>query len=379
MARLLALLALTTLALASPVERRDTFVTDVAQCPALPARAAAEKSVHNLRPDEFDVVMAVGDSITAGAFAKGIQPGSLSTFDEWRGVSYAAGGDPGAITLPNIIKRYNPNVRGASVGHHGVELCFGPLCPVGPVGWDSAKDQLNAAQSGALAVNLLHEVVDYLVPQVKAMNISKSAFKYLNLQIGSNDICQFCASALTPIGAASFEANIRATLEYVRKNIPNTVVNVVGTIPVSQIYPVTLNQPYCSQLIPAVPHFNIECSCALLPGLIGQTTRALMDKWAAQYDERLLKIVKDYQKANYSDFAAIWQPLNIPLASFPIQSLSSVDCFHPSEATHARVAAEAWNRLPLSASARGQTFAYPDKPLIRCAQPEDRIQTKAAL
>jgi len=47
--------------------------------------------------------MAVGDSITAGAFAEGIVSDDvLSSFGEWRGKSYAGGGDPGALTVPNV-------------------------------------------------------------------------------------------------------------------------------------------------------------------------------------------------------------------------------------------------------------------------------------
>jgi len=39
------------------------------------------------QPDDFSVVMAVGDSITAGCFAKGLQSGLnvLKSFNEWRG------------------------------------------------------------------------------------------------------------------------------------------------------------------------------------------------------------------------------------------------------------------------------------------------------
>ncbi|KZV88555.1 hypothetical protein EXIGLDRAFT_678820 [Exidia glandulosa HHB12029] len=363
-----------------PVERRatGTYVTSLSQCPAVAARTTAAKSVHDLRPDEFSVTMAIGDSITAGCFAKGIQTNPLDTLDEWRGVSYAGGGDAGAVTIPNLIKHYNPALTGGAVGNHGIELCFGPLCPIGPVGWDPTVDQLNAAQSGALATNLLHMVKDYLVPQVKARNISASAFKYLNLQIGSNDLCQLCAESLVPTGADLFESSVRDALEYVRSNIPNTVVNVIGQIPVSQIYPLTLNQPYCSQLVP-LPHENIECSCALLPGAVGNATRTLMDNLQAQFDARLLKIVKDYQTKAYPDFVAIWQPLPLPLAQFPIESLSNVDCFHPSAKTHERVAAAGWNRLTLDAAARGETFTWEDVPTVRCLEAGDRIQTKGAL
>lgn len=98
----------------------------------------------------------------------------------------------------------------------------GPLCPIGPIGWNSAVDQLNGAQSGALASNLYHEVVDYLIPQVKKRGIPTTKFKYLSMQIGSNDICQLCAQANIGIGIGSandFEYNIRRTLEAIRKGI----------------------------------------------------------------------------------------------------------------------------------------------------------------
>lgn len=98
----------------------------------------------------------------------------------------------------------------------------GLLCPIGPIGWNSAVDQLNAAQSGALASNLHHEVVEYLVPQIKRRKIPETSFKYLNLQISSNDICGLCARPAIDIGPGSpddFEKDIRKTLEAVRLGI----------------------------------------------------------------------------------------------------------------------------------------------------------------
>lgn len=83
-------------------------------------------------------------------------------------------------------------------------------------------DQLNAAQTGALASNLPHEVKDYLIPQVKKRGIPRDKFKYINFQIGSNDLCWLCAEASIGIGPGSaddFEANIRATLEALRAAI----------------------------------------------------------------------------------------------------------------------------------------------------------------
>ena len=47
--------------------------------------------------------MALGDSITAGCFARGLQEDPLDDFGEWRGDSYAAGANPGSITVPNVL------------------------------------------------------------------------------------------------------------------------------------------------------------------------------------------------------------------------------------------------------------------------------------
>lgn len=98
----------------------------------------------------------------------------------------------------------------------------GPLCLPGSLGYDASVDQLNGALSGALASNLPHEVNDYLIPQVRAKNIPTGAFKYLNLQIGSNDICLLCPQSAINLGPGSaddFESNIRTTLEAIRTGI----------------------------------------------------------------------------------------------------------------------------------------------------------------
>jgi len=78
---------------------------------------------------------------------------------------------------------------------------------------------------------------------------------------------------------------------------------------------------FCSDRvgIPGIPHLNLECSCALLGGSVGNTTRSLMDNLTDQYNTRLVKIVKEYQKAAYPGFAAIWQPADLPLTTFPVQ------------------------------------------------------------
>lgn len=372
-------------ALPRPIERRGnaTFVHSVSECPTLPPRSTPATSVHDLRPDDFAYTLAIGDSITAGAFSRGLQANPFLSLSEWRGQSYAAGMDDGALTIPNLIRHYNPKATGGSKGSNIFpEVCFGLICLPGSLGWNPAVDQLNAAQTGALASNLPHEVKDYLIPQVKKWNLPNKKFKYINLQIGSNDLCWLCAQATIGIGPGSvddFEANIRRTLEMIRKAIPNSLVNLLAVFKVSDIFELTKNQPYCSKLLTSLPHKNIECACSLLDGNIGETTRKLMDQLKDQYNDALIRIATDYQKQRYPDFAVVWQPEIISLGGYPIQALSDVDCFHPSLKSHELLAANIWNRMVGTKEEKKEPVAWTTSPQIRCLKEDDRILTNTLL
>lgn len=72
-------------------------------------------------------------SITAGFGILGLnlsQPplvAAFNAFNEYRGLSYGIGGDEGALTVPNYIKHYQPNLKGYSVGDHIGLYCSGKI------------------------------------------------------------------------------------------------------------------------------------------------------------------------------------------------------------------------------------------------------------
>jgi len=172
-------------------------------------------------------------------------------------------------------------------------------------------------------------------------------------------VCQLCVAG--GIGgslvADLFEKNVRKTLEHVRENIPNVLVNVVGVFrvrtsegraihypsltgdtgiadlfvdgqPVVVVHTLSLHSlslltVFCSDHvgIPGLPHLNLQCTCAVLGGAAGNATRTLMDNLTDQYNTRLMKIVKEYQRAAYPGFAAIWQPADLPLTTYPVQGV----------------------------------------------------------
>ena len=73
-------------------------------------------------------------------------------------------------------------------------------------------------------------------------------------------------------------------------------------------------------------------------------------------------------------YVTIAAPNLLVILSFSL-ALSDVDCFHPSAATHARVGAEAFNRMPLTKAEKVTTFVYNSAVQIRCLQETDRIST----
>jgi hypothetical protein len=50
---------------------------------------------------------------------------NINTITEYRGLSYLMGADPGAISVANFIKYYNPDLHGPSTSNHIVGLLKG--------------------------------------------------------------------------------------------------------------------------------------------------------------------------------------------------------------------------------------------------------------
>ncbi|KAK6012032.1 hypothetical protein OSTOST_22826, partial [Ostertagia ostertagi] len=99
------------------------------------------KNVNSVRPADIKVVMALGDSLTAANGAGAEDP--VAVILQYRGLAFQAGGDGTLeqhVTIPNILKKYNPNLFGYSVGIGSPNV------------WEVAH--LNVAMPGAIAADL---------------------------------------------------------------------------------------------------------------------------------------------------------------------------------------------------------------------------------
>ncbi|KAI9272278.1 SGNH hydrolase-type esterase domain-containing protein, partial [Helicostylum pulchrum] len=339
-------------------------VTEISQCPTLSPRTPPT-SVHDLRADDIKVIGALGDSITAGFGIMGLNTSlpliaaMSAAFKEYRGLSYSAGGDAGAFTVPNYIKHYQTNLTGYSVGSHLPERCHDL----------PNKDGLNAAQSGAIARNLDHQL-DYLLERIKFVEGVDygNDWKMINIQIGSNDMCGACNSSyINDTTPEVFGNYVEAAVERIRNGIPKVLVNLVGTFNVSQLFPLRAGQSYC---LPSNNTDETLCPCATTPGgleKIGNLNLA--------YNQKLVDIYKKYQKNKTDNFTVIYQQSNINITGFPIDFFSNIDCFHPGLKGHQWISKILWNQFFVPQYLKPTVFNFNENETIYCPVDSDRIAT----
>ncbi|KAI8888184.1 hypothetical protein K501DRAFT_173727 [Backusella circina FSU 941] len=315
-------------------------VSSISECPALSPRTTPATGVTDLRIDDIKMVAGLGDSIMAGFAMMGVDYSgtgalNLSAITEYRGHSYAIGADSGAITLPNFMKKYNSKLQGGSILTHAASLCYGLLCGFPLTAYRPLRDNLNAAQSGALAMNLDLEL-DYLIPRMKTYSLTSNYnndWKMITIQIGSNDQCAACSgifdSNVTPEAYGKY---VDAAIQRIKKEIPKTVVNLLGTFKVSGVFPLTNGrEDYCALINGGVNEF--ECSCAS-----SAENLAKMDALSDGYNAQLKAIAEKYKGTSGGKFGVMYTPAPIDVTSFPIDALSNFDCFHPSIKGHEWIA-----------------------------------------
>eukprot|EP01119_Soliformovum_irregulare_P007145 TRINITY_DN19544_c0_g1_i1.p1 TRINITY_DN19544_c0_g1~~TRINITY_DN19544_c0_g1_i1.p1 ORF type:complete len:351 (+),score=86.50 TRINITY_DN19544_c0_g1_i1:1563-2615(+) len=302
------------------------------KCPQLPVHNPT--SVNDLHPNDIKVIAAIGDSITAGFGIMGLE----GWLDEYRGCSWSIGADSGRNTVFNLLKHFNPNLIGGSVGYHFVEICYDEICPSPH---EPAYDKLNGAQSGAYTQNLPDQV-DYIVNQmINDPNIDyANDWKMLTILIGANNLCLSCFSDLSVFESANvYQQYLEQTLNKIQSKIPKVFVNILDIFNISQVYELSLQSEWCSDIHRGLP---LECGCAFDP-IDGAANRKKMDDMSVAYNERTRLVVS--KLAPSKEFAVVIQPCfedgKIPALSW----LSTLDCFHPSLVAHGGMATALWNNM----------------------------------
>jgi len=281
-------------------------------------------SVHKVRVADVKVVAAIGDSLTA---AFGAAATTIVDVREFRGVSWSIGGDgslPSSVTLPNVFRKYNPNVVGFSLG----------------IG--TSQTHLNVAVTGAVsqdtpgqAINLVNKMRD----SREGVDFAND-WKVVTFFIGANNLCRYCRDPNRD-SPANYAANVRAALDTLTQ-VPRMIVNLVAVVDVTKLKVVEgANYPGCDSVHQTV------CSCGTSNDA---NVRAQVSRACADYNAQLQTIANDarYQR---DDFTVVYQPMyvntEIPrdASGNPIRAYFAPDCFHFATVTHQGVAVTLWNNM----------------------------------
>lgn len=292
-------------------------------CPGFASTNPKPTSVHRIRPNDIDVIGAIGDSLTAANGAKATLITGLLT--EERGISWSIGAEnknlEKLVTLPNILRKFNPNLYGYSVGSGKVE---------------SANSVFNLAHPGDTSFDMLQQAKD-LVERMKTNNVIdfKNSWKLVTFFIGGNDLCKSCKDI--KLTGENFVKNIKETLDYMHLNLPRTLVNMVLTLDVTGID--VLTGFTCRNMQTAL------CSCGLKNGYRNQINA--MTKIMQQGVEDLVNS-GIYDTHNFTVVIQPFMKLMTPPKKTDGSSDYSYfapDCFHFSARGHAAAAVELWKSM----------------------------------
>ncbi|PAV77558.1 hypothetical protein WR25_07174 [Diploscapter pachys] len=240
-------------------------------------------------------------------------------------MNFVTGGDNclnTRATLGNIFKTFNPDIKGLSKGISSEN--------------STEKARFNLAKSGGLSYDLLWETRE-LVNRIKldkSIHFDKD-WKFINLFIGTNNLCYFCKDEQT-LGPEKYFEDLKNSIEYLRANLPRVFLNLMPSFHVEIISELHEMSSFCE----AVHRKNCPCTFEM-----NKEEYANIKK---EFDAKLdLFNSVEYQRP---DFAIVVSPaINISklpfLGSTPNLAFIAADCFHFSEIAHDFAAKEIWANL----------------------------------
>jgi len=280
----------------------------------------------------------------------------VQLLNENRGQSWDIGGDShlesGIVTLPNILKKFSPDLEGFSTG----------TCPVLMHNVHQGT-KLNVAVSGGISSDMASQA-RRLIDRIKAMPNYLNEWKLISLMIGGNDACDSCKN-LTVFNPDQYVHNIKEALDMLHAELPKTFVNLVVVLDVSQVKGLAKGL-FCTTL-----HRRF-CACGAFPET-PQAEREMAIR-VKQYQSGTEALAKSGAYDTSDDFTVVVQPflrdMAIPLTDKGEYDLSyfAPDCFHFSKKAQTEAAVALWNNM-LQAPSQKQTTWIPGDS-IKCPTAE---------
>lgn len=188
-------------------------------CPKIPPSSPIPTNARRLRLSDVKVIMALGDSITAG-FAMD-DSSYVTSIHEYRGRVGTVGIDATTSSMGNFFDKIGSGVKGGSSGR-GLPWSAQPwgIRPNNPL-----VDHLNGAQSNARIAHLSNQI-NYLVKQGKiepGVDFEKD-WKLLTVLIGANNLCDCDQPHSAP---HVFEKTLRDALNQIQTSIPRVFISLM--------------------------------------------------------------------------------------------------------------------------------------------------------
>ncbi|CAJ0579710.1 unnamed protein product, partial [Mesorhabditis spiculigera] len=297
-----------------------------APCPLLEKSPLPPRSVHQLRPEDVEIVAAIGDSLTASRATLAQNIHDLDV--EYRGRSFITGNDEELTEMAsiyNILKSFRGGaaLSGGSKGQN--------------VAHDDYTDDwgLNLAISGAVASDVF-EQAQTLVAHLQKHPRADEAWKFVNLFIGSNDLCKICTN-FTRFGVDAFQTHLNNTITYLRDHLPRTYLNVMLPIHIQFLVETHPYDQFCTDF------HTVTCPC------IQKLSHDDFSKIKQSFDDSLSIFYGDaYQTDTFAvSISAVSGLTEMPKTkkNQPNFAILALDCFHFSRAMHDAVAKVVWRNL----------------------------------
>ncbi|XP_060115378.1 phospholipase B1, membrane-associated-like [Heteronotia binoei] len=322
-------------------------------CPEQTPSKEVPTSVHKLRPADIQVIAALGDSLTTAVGAQATGLSDLKT--PWRGFSWSAGSDgtlESHTTLPNILKKFNPNLSGFSTGTEKETAGF------------------NRAVGEATAQNLSAQAFELVELMKSSPDINyKEDWKLVTILIGRNDLCQYCLDRET-YSVEKYVQHLQDSLDILYEELPRAFVNVVEIMELTGLRQIERETSGC------VLSGESLCPCFLNPWENSSQLQE-MQKVNRDFQERSMMMINGSRYDKREDFAIVVQPFfqntNMPLDrdGKPDLSFFAVDCFHFSARGYASMATALWNNMlePVGQKQSYNNFTY-ERSMLTCPTSE---------
>jgi phospholipase B1 len=348
-----------------PVNYSEPKTPNTFNCPPVPRSAIRPTSVHKLTPGDIDIVMALGDSLTA---ANGADASIITgVVNNYRGLSWSIGGEyydstgnpnndvTQHFTLPNALKRYNPKIKGWASGIANFE--------------EDSNDghaNLDMGIPGAKAVNLTYEAQE-LIKQLKNSDEYdfEKDWKMLTVFIGGNNLCQFCVDERSV--PASYASDITAVLDLLHEQVPRMFVNLVTIFSIAQIAALGNNLYTCKKA------HECFCWCGLDTSL---KSNIRLTTYNGLYKDKLWDLILRERYETRDDFTVMLQPFfeetTVPQLEDGTFDLSyfAPDCFHFSVKGHNAAGKALWNSLFEPFAQKSRMWDLGDKLILLILLPQ---------